>query len=160
MTKECFLMEIEKRARVAVFASGTGTNFEAMMADDNREFEPEVLVCDKPKAHVIGKAAHYGVETLVLTPGSFPSKADYEIQIISNLERLIVELIVHDSYMQIVFETLFESYIIRIVNVPSFLLSPFPRKDVVEQAIYAGVKVSGLTIHFVDEGVDTGPIIA
>jgi len=153
-------MGIEKRARIAVFASGTGTNFEAMMADDNREFEPVVLVCDKPKAHVIGRAAHYGVETLVLNPDSFPSKADYEKEILTKLERLKVEWIVLAGYMRIVGETLLEAYKNRIVNVHPSLLPSFPGKDAVGQAIDAGVKVSGVTIHFVDEGVDTGPIIA
>src|SRR5699024_4182474 len=157
MTKECFLMEIEKRARVAVFASGTGTNFEAMMADDNREFEPVLLVCDKPKAHVIGKAAHYGVETLVLTPGSFPSKADYEKEILTKVERLKVEWIVLAGYMRIVGETLLEAYKNRIVNVHPSLLPSFPGQDAVGQAIDAGVRVSGVTRHFVDEGVGRGP---
>src|SRR5699024_9645514 len=98
MTKECLLMEIEKRARVAVFASETRTNLEEMMAVDNREFEPVLLVCDKPKAHVIGKAAHYGVEILLLTPGSFPSKADYEKEKLTKLDRLKVEWIVLAGY--------------------------------------------------------------
>src|SRR5699024_11635600 len=102
MTKECFLMEIEKRARVAVFASGTGTNFEAMMADDNREFEPVLLVCDKPKAHVIGKEDHYGVETLVLNPGSFLSKAEFEKKIINKLIILKFVCIVLSYYIRYV----------------------------------------------------------
>src|SRR5699024_11616763 len=110
-------MENKRRTRVAFFASGTGTNFEAMMADDNGEVGPVLLVCDKPKAHVIGKAGHYGVESLVLTPGSFPSKADYEKEILTRLERLKVEWIVLAGYMRIVGETLLEAYKNRIVNV-------------------------------------------
>src|SRR5699024_12445421 len=110
MTKECFLMEIEKRARVAVFASGTGTNFEAMMADDNREFEPVLLVCDKQKAHVIGKTAHYDVETMELTLVSFPSKADYEKEILTKLECLKVKWIMIAGYIRIFGLTLFDSY--------------------------------------------------
>src|SRR5699024_7760876 len=137
MTKECFLMEIEKRARVAVFASGTGTNFEAMMADDNGEFEPVLLVCDEPKAHVIGKAAHYGVESLVLPPGSFPSKADYEEEILTKLERLKVEWIVLAGYMRIVGATLLEAYKDRIVAGHPSLLPAFPGKDAVGHAIAA-----------------------
>src|SRR5699024_11857526 len=159
MTKECCLMEIEKQARVAVCASGIGTKFEGMSADDNREFEPKLLVCHKPKAHAIGKAALYGVEILVLTPGSFPSKADYENEILTKLERLKVEWTVLAGYMRIVGETLLEAYKNRIVNDHPSLLPSFPGKDAVGQAIDAGVKVSGVTIHFVDEGVDTGPII-
>src|SRR5699024_558304 len=78
----------------------------------------------------------------------------------SNLERLTVAWIVLAGYMRIVGETLLEAYKNRIVNVHPSLLPSFPGKDAVGQAIDAGVKVSGVTIHFVDESVDTGPIIA
>lgn len=153
-------MVIEKRARVAVFASGSGTNLEAMMADDKREFDVVLLVCDQEKAHVVGKAAHYGVETLELDPASFPSKTDYEKEILRKLDRLKVEWVVLAGYMRIVGDTLLEVYKNRIVNVHPSLLPSFPGKDAVGQALDAGVKVSGVTIHLVDEGVDTGPIIA
>src|SRR5699024_12376893 len=104
--------------------------------------------------------AHYGVETLMLTHCSLTSKEDYEKERLTKLERLKVEWIVLAGYMRIVGETLLEAYKNRIVNVHPSLLPSFPRKDAVGQAIDAGVKVSGVTIHFVDEGVDTGPIIA
>src|SRR5699024_8512119 len=84
----------EARARVAVFASGSGTNFEAMMHHANRDFDVVTLVCDVPKAHVIGKAAAQGVETVVLDPATFPSKADYEQEIIAKLKRANVEWII------------------------------------------------------------------
>src|SRR5699024_9665263 len=126
----------------------------------NCDFEPVLLVCDKPKAHVIGKAAHYGLETNVLTPGSFPYKADYEREILTMSERLEEEWIVLAGYMPIVDETMIESYKNHIVNVHPSILPSLPGKDAVALAIDAGVKVSGVTIHFVDEGVDTGPIIA
>src|SRR5699024_2009009 len=124
MTKECFLMEIEKRARVAVFASGTGGNFEAMMADDNREFEPVVLVCATPKARGIGTAAPYVVDALVLMHAPFPTKSDYEKEILTKLERLKVEWSQLAGYMRVVGETLFEAHKNRIVrDQPSILRS-------------------------------------
>lgn len=153
-------MAIEKRARVAVFASGTGTNFEAMMADQSRGFDVVLLICDKPKAHVIGKAAGYGVETVVLDAGTFPSKKDYEKEILTKLTRANVEWIVLAGYMRVIGETLLNAYDKKIINVHPSLLPSFPGKDAVGQALTAGVKVSGVTIHYVDEGVDTGPIIA
>lgn len=153
-------MGLEKRARVAVFASGEGTNFEAMMSDDQREFDVVMLVCDKPKAHVIGKAAGFGVETVILDPKTFPSKMDYEKEILTKLKRANVEWIVLSGYMRIVGETLLDPYAGKIVNVHPSLLPSFPGKDAVGQALDAGVKVSGVTIHYVDEGIDSGPIIA
>ena len=151
---------IEVRARVAVFASGTGTNFEAMMTSKDRNFDVVMLVCDKPKAHVIGKAAGFGVETVILNPNDFSSKAAYEKEILNKLKRANVQWIVLAGYMRIVGKTLLEAYDGKIVNVHPSLLPSFPGKDAVGQALEAGVKVSGVTIHYVDEGVDTGPIIA
>lgn len=153
-------MSFEVRTRVAVFASGTGTNFEAMMTSSDRSFDVVMLICDKPKAHVIGKAAGFGVETVVLDPKTFPSKVEYEKEIISKLKRANVQWIVLAGYMRIIGETLLETYENKIINVHPSLLPSFPGKDAVGQALEAGVKVSGVTIHYVDEGVDTGPIIA
>lgn len=153
-------MSFEVRPRVAVFASGTGTNFEAMMTSREREFDVVMLICDQPKAHVIGKAAGFGVETVVLEPKKFPTKEDYETEILKKLKRANVQWIVLAGYMRIVGKTLLEAYPNKILNVHPSLLPSFPGKYAVEQALEAGVKVSGVTIHFIDEGVDTGPIIA
>lgn len=153
-------MTLEVRARIAVFASGTGTNFEAMMNSRDRTFDVVMLICDKPKAHVIGKAAGFGVETVVLDPTTFSSKKEYEKAIIAKLKRANVQWIVLAGYMRIVGKTLLDAYENKILNVHPSLLPSFPGKDAVGQALDAGVKVSGVTIHFVDEGIDTGPIIA
>lgn len=153
-------MGLEYRARIAVFASGTGSNFEAIMNHTDRTFDVVMLVCDKPKAHVIGKAASFGVETVVLEPEKFPSKEAYETEILQKLKRANVEWIVLAGYMRIVGKTLLEAYEGKIVNIHPSLLPAFPGKDAIGQALEAGVKVSGVTIHFVDEGIDTGPIIA
>lgn len=153
-------MSFERRARVAVFASRTGSNFEAIMAHQNRSFDVVMLVCDKPKAHVIGLAGSHGVETVVLDPETFPSKEAYETEIIQKLKRANVEFIALAGYMRIVGPTLLAEYEGRMVNIHPSLLPSFPGKDAVGQALDAGVKVSGVTIHYVDSGVDTGEIIA
>lgn len=150
----------EIRPRVAIFASGTGTNFQALMESRDRGFDVVMLICDKPKAHVIGLAAGYGIETVVLDPTTFKSKVDYETEIIKKLKRANTEWVVLAGYMRIVGETLLAEYEGKMINVHPSLLPSFPGKDAVGQALNAGVKVSGVTIHFVDEGVDTGPIIA
>lgn len=153
-------MSFEVRPRVAVFASGTGTNFEAMMNSNEREFDVVMLVCDQPKAHVIGLAASFGVETVILNPEQFASKEDYEKEILKKLKRANVQWVVLAGYMRIVGNVLLEAYPNKIINIHPSLLPSFPGKDAVQQALDYGVKVSGVTIHFVDEGIDTGPIIA
>src|SRR5690625_4104664 len=153
-------MSFDVRPRVAVFASGTGSNFEAMMSSDEREFDVVMLVCDRPKAHVIGLAAGHGVETVVLDPKQFASKAEYEKTILQRLLRANVQWIVLAGYMRIIGKDLLEAFPNKIINIHPSLLPAFPGKHAVEQALEAGVKVSGVTIHYVDEGIDTGPIIA
>lgn len=153
-------MGIEHRTRVAIFASGTGSNFDAIMTNQDRGFDVVMVVCDRPKADVIGKAAGYGVETLVCDPTNFTSKEAYEEEIAQKLSRKKVEFIVLAGYMRIIGATLLKKYEHKIVNIHPSLLPSFRGKDAVGQALDAGVKVSGVTIHYVDEGVDTGPIIA
>jgi len=153
-------MGIDVKTRIAVFASGTGSNFEAMMTSEQTEFEVVMLVCDQPKAHVIGKAASFGVETVVFDPNDYASKEAYETEILKKLKRANVQWIALAGYMRIVGKTLLDAYENRIVNIHPSLLPAFPGKDAVKQALDAGVKVSGVTIHYVDEGIDTGPIIA
>lgn len=153
-------MSINGGVRVAVFASGTGSNFEAIMESRERTFDVVQLVCDQPKAHVIGKAASYGIETIVFNPKEYNSKEQYEAEIIKKLKRANVDWVVLAGYMRIVGESLLKAYENRIINIHPSLLPSFPGKDAVGQALEAGVKVSGVTIHYVDEGIDTGPIIA
>lgn len=153
-------MSFRVRPRVAVFASGKGSNFEAMMNSPEREFDVVMLVCDRPKAHVIGLAAGFGVETVVLDPDQFASKEEYEREILKKLKRANVQWIVLAGYMRIVGKVLLDAYPNRILNIHPSLLPAFPGKDAVKQALDYGVKVSGVTIHYVDEGIDTGPIIA
>jgi len=153
-------MSFSRRQRLAVFASGTGSNFEAMMHSNDRDFDVVMLICDKPKAHVIGKAASFGIETVVLDPVTFPSKEAYEQEIIEKLTRAKVDWIALAGYMRLIGSTLLEAYEHKIINIHPSLLPSFPGLNAVGQALEAGVKVSGVTIHYVDEGMDTGPIIA
>ena len=142
--------------RLAVFASGSGTNFEAIVtACEQGVLDAEVvlLVCDKPDAPVIERAARHGVE-------EFSSKADYEREIVTQLEAVGVELICLAGYMRIVGDTLLAAYGGRIINVHPSLLPAFRGAHAIEQALAYGVKVFGVTIHYVDAELDGGRIIA
>lgn len=148
------------KVRVAVFASGTGSNFEAIMEYTDLACEVVLLICDKPGAKVIEKAESYDVQTFVLNPAEYESKADYEGEILQLLKTSGVEWIFLAGYMRIVGPTLLNEYAGKIVNIHPSLLPAFPGKNAIGKAIQAGVPVTGVTVHYVDEGVDTGPIIA
>ncbi len=148
--------------RIAIFASGNGSNFEALATaclDGRVAAKVAVMVCDKPSAGVIARAEHLGINTLVLSPRDFESKADYEKAIVERLEQEQVSLICLAGYMRIVGPTLLHPFEGRIVNVHPSLLPAFKGARAIEQALEYGVKLFGVTIHFVSEELDGGSII-
>ena len=149
--------------RIAVFASGQGSNFEAIVSACERgELDAEVvlLVCDKPQANCLNRAARHGVATFAFSSKEFSSKAEYERQIVSMLDEAGVELVCLAGYMRIVGDVLLEAYSGRIINIHPSLLPAFRGAQAVERAIEYGVKVFGITIHWVDATLDGGRIIA
>lgn len=150
--------------RIAVFASGNGSNFTAI-ADAIREEELKgatlaLLFSDNPSAFVLERAKDAGVATLQLSPQKFPSKAAFEAALLNELAEHSIELIVLAGYMRIVGPTLLAAFPNRIINLHPSLLPSFPGKSGIADAFHYGVKVTGITIHYVDSGIDTGPIIA
>ncbi|WP_026908093.1 phosphoribosylglycinamide formyltransferase [Paucisalibacillus globulus] len=148
------------KPKAAVFASGTGSNFEAMMTCENLACEIVLLVCDKPGASVIEKAECFGVQTFVLNPKDFDSKGDYEANVLQSVLDAGVEWIFLAGYMRLVGPTILHTYEEKILNIHPSLLPAFPGKDAINQAYLAGVHQTGVTVHYIDEGMDTGPIIA
>lgn len=149
--------------RIAVFASGEGSNFEAIASACRRgtiEAEVALVVCDRPGARVVQRAAAYGVDRFVFDPGRYASKADYEREIVARLDAAAVDLVCLAGYMRILSHTLLTAYGGRIVNVHPSLLPAFKGARAIEQAVAYGVKVYGATIHRVDASVDGGPILA
>ncbi|RNA66727.1 phosphoribosylglycinamide formyltransferase [Alteribacter keqinensis] len=149
--------------RLAVFASGSGSNFQAIVDAVNEGlFDAEValLVCNKPGAKVIERAETAGIPAFVTSPGDYSSKAEFEKAIVSKLEENRCEWIILAGYMRLVGPTLLEHYEGRIVNIHPSLLPAFPGLDAIGQAMDKGVKITGVTVHYVDSGMDTGPIIA
>lgn len=149
--------------RIAVFASGQGTNFQAI-ADavqvGKLDVTIELLVCDKPSAPVVERARRAGVNTFVFTPKEYPSREAYETDIIAELRQREVDLIVLAGYMRIITPVLVEPYYGRMINIHPSLLPAFPGVNGIGQALEYGVKMTGVTVHFVDGGLDSGPIIA
>ncbi len=148
---------------IAVFASGSGSNFQriAEVAQQDRWPEPvSLLICDRPGAKVLSRAEKLLIPAYSFVPRSYPSKADYEKDVLALLEKYQIKWIVLAGYMRLIGPTLLQAYQGRIVNIHPSLLPAFPGKNAIGQAFSYPVKVSGVTVHFVDEGMDTGPIIA
>ncbi|MCJ8014080.1 phosphoribosylglycinamide formyltransferase [Paenibacillus sp. KQZ6P-2] len=150
--------------RIAVFASGEGSNFQALAEAANTGAlggaELALLVCDKPSASVVRRAEQLGIPAFVFNPKDYVSREAYEREIVMRLEELQVNLVVLAGYMRLLTPVLVERYRGRLINIHPSLLPAFPGKDAIGQALDYGVRVSGVTVHFVDEGMDTGPIIA
>lgn len=149
--------------KIAIFASGNGSNFQAIVdAVEAKEVEASIqlLVCDKPGAYVIDRAAKHQIPVFVFSAKNYASKEAYEREIQQLLQQSEVELIVLAGYMRLIGEVLLQAYPAKIINVHPSLLPSFPGKDAIGQSLEAGVDKTGITIHYVDEGMDTGPIIA
>lgn len=149
--------------RLAVFASGNGSNFEAIMQSIQKgEVDGEValLVSDQPDAFVLARAEKLGVPSIAFTPKAFESKAAYESEVLDHLKAAKVDLIVLAGYMRIVGKTLLQAYPDRIINIHPSLLPNYPGRQGILDAFMDKVEQTGVTVHLVDEGVDTGPILA
>lgn len=150
--------------RLAVFASGSGSNFQAIVeaTRDGRLAGADValVVCDKPGAYVLERADRLGVAKFVFDPRAYPDKAAFEQEIVRELQQRDISFVVLAGYMRLVGPVLLSAYEGRMINLHPSLLPAFLGKDAIRQAYEYGVKITGVTVHFVDAGLDTGPIIA
>ncbi|MCA0984374.1 phosphoribosylglycinamide formyltransferase [Halobacillus yeomjeoni] len=148
--------------KLAVFASGTGSNFDAIVhAIQKGELDAEVtlLVCDRVGAPVIEKAQNYEIDTIVFSANVYENKVQYEEALLKDCRERGIDYIILAGFMRLIGPTLLEPYRNRILNIHPSLLPAFPGKDAIGQAFDQQVKITGVTVHFVDEGMDTGPII-
>lgn len=149
--------------KIAVFASGNGSNLGALIrAVESRELDAQIklVVSDNPEAYCLERARQARLSCFTFYPRKYPDKATYEGLILRQLRELNVEYIVLAGYMRLIGPTLLAAFPERIINIHPSLLPAFPGKDAIGQALAAGVPRTGVTIHYVDEGMDTGPIIA
>ena len=149
--------------RLAIFASGRGSNamaiLSAVRSGKLSRIDPVLLVCDRENAPVLEKAREAGIPALQILPKAFSSKDEYERRILSHLREKKVEAIALAGYMRLVGPSLIEAYPDRIVNIHPSLLPAFPGLHAQKQAIDYGVRVTGVTVHFVDLQMDHGPVI-
>ncbi|PTX50631.1 formyltetrahydrofolate-dependent phosphoribosylglycinamide formyltransferase [Melghirimyces profundicolus] len=147
---------------IAVFASGNGSNFEALVERSKRQGWPEMitlLVCDRPGAGVLDRAKRLEIPSAVFQPADYASKAEYEKEVLALLRERGIRWILLAGYMRMVGSVLLEACRWRILNIHPSLLPAFQGKNAIQQALDYGVRWTGVTVHWVDEGIDTGPII-
>ena len=150
------------KPKIAVFASGNGSNFQAIadaIAVGRLQAEILLVVTDKPQAFVVERARKAGVASFSFIPSEFESKELYEQMLKEKLQGLGVEWIVLAGYMRLIGPVLLEAYENRIVNIHPSVLPAFPGKDAIGQTLAAGAEEAGVTVHYVDAGMDTGNII-
>ena len=150
--------------KIAVFASGNGSNFQAILdATKNGEMNAamQIAVYAIAQMHfVLREQIKLEFPRLCFLQKIMKSKKQYETEIIAHLKELNVEFIILAGYMRLIGPTILDAFPGKIVNIHPSFLPLFPGKDAIGQALQAGVELTGVTVHFVDEGMDTGPIIA
>src|SRR6266852_4131369 len=149
--------------RVGVLASGRGSNFEALVKAIESGGVPAVmavLVSDRASAPALAIARAHGIEALFVDPQQYPSREAHEKAIMAALDERGVGLVCQAGYMRILGSAYIEHFRGRALNIHPSLLPAFPGMHAQRQALEHGVKVTGCTVHFVDEGCDSGPIIA
>lgn len=147
---------------IAVFASGSGTNFETILQhieDGSLPVQCQCLIVDKEQAYARTRAQQHQIEDYYFNPKSYPNKEEYEKDILKVLKDKNVDLIVLSGYMRFIGKVLLEAYPKAIINLHPAYLPEFPGAHSIQDAFEAGVSQTGVTVHYVDEGVDTGPII-
>ncbi len=150
--------------RVAVLASGTGTNLQAILdqvhgTEGTGGIEVVAVASDRPGAQALERASQAGIETETFALEAFADRGARDRALGDWIGDQRADLIVLAGFMQLLGRELVERFAGRIVNVHPALLPSFPGLDAVGQALAHGVRITGVTVHFVDEGVDSGPIV-
>lgn len=145
--------------RVAVLISGTGTLLQSMIDDPDRGYEIAVVAADRP-AEGLQRATDAGIPTLVSRPSEHPDRTAWSAALADLIAGFEPDWVVSAGFMRILDATFLERFPQRVVNSHPALLPAFPGAHAVADALAYGVKVTGCTVHLVDSGVDTGPIIA
>ena len=147
---------------IAVFASGRGTNFAAIIRAIKKgkiKADLSLLVCDNPKAGAVARAKRAGIKVALVKREDFSAKKDFEDKIIQHLAENNIDLVILAGFMRLLSPELVSRYKNKILNIHPALLPSFKGVHGIEDAFNYGVRVAGVTVHFVDERMDHGPIV-
>ncbi|HZJ84380.1 MAG TPA: phosphoribosylglycinamide formyltransferase [Syntrophomonadaceae bacterium] len=151
-----------KKLNLAIMASGRGSNFASINEAIRRgdlDAEIKILISDKPDAQALEKAKDFNIIAKYINPKDYPNRDAYEEELVKTLKNLDIDLLVLAGYMRLVGSRLLSSFENRVINIHPALLPAFPGLHAQRQALEYGVKYTGCTVHIVDEGMDSGPII-
>ena len=151
-----------KPYKLAALVSGRGSNLQAIIDSiERKELDAHlsIVISNIKDAPAMIRAEKYGIETIFIDPASYPNRKSYDQALIDKLKVAAIDLICLAGYMRILGEEFIFNFSRKIINIHPSLLPAFPGLNAQKQAIEYGVKFSGCTVHFVDAGVDSGPII-
>jgi len=154
-------MQRNETGRTAILLSGRGSNFEALYRDSlqpHSGYRIVLVVSDNADALGLRRAREYGLENVFLDPELYSDRGSFSRRLVRELDSRKVDLVCLAGFMRILGRRMVEAYAGRILNIHPSLLPAFPGLDAQRQALDYGVKYSGCTVHFVDRGMDTGPI--
>ena len=147
------------KKNVAVFVSGAGTNLQSIIDAGIEAANIAVVLSNKPDAYALERALNHAIPVEVVDHKEFDTREAFEAELIERLKKYNIDLIVLAGFMRILTSYFVSNYRQKIINLHPALLPSFPGMHSAKQAIEYGVKFTGVTVHFVDDGVDTGPII-
>jgi phosphoribosylglycinamide formyltransferase-1 len=148
--------------RIGVLISGRGSNFKSILDACNRgaiRAQVVLVISNRPEAAGLQVAKEAGIETYVLSHRQFPAREEYDAKIVDTLKKQNVDLVCLAGFMRLLSPVFVRAFPGRIMNIHPALLPAFPGLHAQKQAVEHGVKVTGCTVHFVDEELDSGPII-
>lgn len=148
--------------KLGIMASGSGTNFEAIaqaIADKQLNAQVQVVIYNNPEAKVVARANRWGVPAILINHRNFKNREDCDAQIVETLRQHQVEWVVMVGWMRVVTPTLLDAFAKRVINIHPSLLPSFKGVRGVEQALAAGVQITGCTVHIAVPEVDSGPIL-
>lgn len=149
--------------QLGILVSGTGSNLQAILdatAAGQLDARVRVVVSNKPEALALSRAERAGVPCAVLPHKTFPDRRSFDLALVETLRRHGVELVVLAGFMRVLSADFLDAFPRRVLNIHPALLPSFPGVDAQGQALEHGVRITGCTVHFVDSGTDTGPIVA
>ena len=148
--------------KLAVLVSGRGSNLQAIIDSIEREelnAHISIVISSTRDAMALKRAKKHGIKTIFIDPTAYLNSKEYDKVLIEKLKAFSIDLICLAGYMRILGEEVIQTFKEKIINIHPSLLPAFPGLNAQKQAIVHGVKFSGCTVHFVDSGVDSGPII-
>ena len=151
-----------KKVFLGVLVSGSGSNLQSLIDHVERgalDAEIRMVVSNNPCAFALERCRKHGIPSAIIDHREFPSRETFEDRLVDVLQTVGVDLVVMAGFMRILSRKFFQSFPMRVMNIHTALLPAFPGMHVQQKAVDYGVKFSGCTVHFADEGVDSGPII-